>query len=810
MPESAGSVNIVLSVNKANFSAAMADAQRQLDAFAGKAKSAGHGTVSSMQAASASIRLLENPLGNNIRAIERLVSQSKLLSGVMKAAFPVVGAIAAVTAVAKLGEEVAKFIAKVNATPAALKAGFGSMHDAAQLSNDELRRTNDALANEIAKLEHKPQNNLAIALDDARINADKLGISLTEDAKKVKELLEQNKIGSLESMLMGKDSTVDVAGSVNSYLQQIADLGHKINDAVHKGDTAGADSLRQQLSAKQASYREYLDNEIKTRTGNVQIADGTTGAYSLVHGDQSSNLNILYGARDVEYDRQDEQSEQAQNVALNDRKVKDENAKALLDQQKQAAQKLKEAQKQAAEEQLRQFEDSNSAWKAEGERSLADDAKWWSDKLNTLTVGSANWIANSSKIYKKITEDAAQAQREYHAAIEKFTTEYESEGDKRDWLPKDTTDYVDQQGKAAAEWIKNLREGATAQTQTGDAIAEAALKMQVATGQMSKLDAAQVLATMHTQQYTAQMQALADARKSNEDNSSLTDLQRKAQLAGVDNQIAGLNGQRQLQVMEARQATNPASSSASAGFTDALNDFVNSTRDAAAQMKQITETTLATVNTQLVRAMSGQKTDWRGAGAGIFRNVAATGLQKAEGSALSALGFGGKPDGSQSKPLYVRLVQDASSAASSAGSWLSKLFGGGGGASSAAGAAAGGDGDGGSSLTGSLGSVFMTALPMLASGGPLSANTMAIVGEKGPELFMPSTSGTVIPNHQLTSFGGGGGDTHNYAIDARGATDPAQTTAQITRALRVAAPQIVSASTRSVQERSKRRPATSK
>ena len=42
----------------------------------------------------------------------------------------------------------------------------------------------------------------------------------------------------------------------------------------------------------------------------------------------------------------------------------------------------------------------------------------------------------------------------------------------------------------------------------------------------------------------------------------------------------------------------------------------------------------------------------------------------------------------------------------------------------------------------------------LASGGPAMTNTPYIVGEKGPELFMPGRSGTVIPNDAL---GGGGG-----------------------------------------------------
>lgn len=36
-----------------------------------------------------------------------------------------------------------------------------------------------------------------------------------------------------------------------------------------------------------------------------------------------------------------------------------------------------------------------------------------------------------------------------------------------------------------------------------------------------------------------------------------------------------------------------------------------------------------------------------------------------------------------------------------------------------------------------------------AHGGPLAAGELALVGEKGPELFVPSQSGTVMPNHAL-------------------------------------------------------------
>jgi lambda family phage tail tape measure protein len=55
------------------------------------------------------------------------------------------------------------------------------------------------------------------------------------------------------------------------------------------------------------------------------------------------------------------------------------------------------------------------------------------------------------------------------------------------------------------------------------------------------------------------------------------------------------------------------------------------------------------------------------------------------------------------------------------------------------------------------GGLFSTApsaggLKFLADGGPISGP--AIVGERGPELFVPKTSGTIIPNNKLSSMSG--------------------------------------------------------
>jgi hypothetical protein len=54
-----------------------------------------------------------------------------------------------------------------------------------------------------------------------------------------------------------------------------------------------------------------------------------------------------------------------------------------------------------------------------------------------------------------------------------------------------------------------------------------------------------------------------------------------------------------------------------------------------------------------------------------------------------------------------------------------------------------------------------------AEGGPVGAGGAYVVGEKGPELFVPSSSGSIVPNGAMGSSGGGsGGVTVNYNIAA--------------------------------------------
>jgi hypothetical protein len=66
------------------------------------------------------------------------------------------------------------------------------------------------------------------------------------------------------------------------------------------------------------------------------------------------------------------------------------------------------------------------------------------------------------------------------------------------------------------------------------------------------------------------------------------------------------------------------------------------------------------------------------------------------------------------------------------------------------------------------GAIKSAFLPGRAMGGPVASGSPYVVGEKGPELFVPHASGTIVPNNKMGggSGSGGGSVTVNYNIAA--------------------------------------------
>lgn len=65
-------------------------------------------------------------------------------------------------------------------------------------------------------------------------------------------------------------------------------------------------------------------------------------------------------------------------------------------------------------------------------------------------------------------------------------------------------------------------------------------------------------------------------------------------------------------------------------------------------------------------------------------------------------------------------------------------------------------------ITGSISGIFGGGK---AIGGPVSSGTSYLVGERGPEIFTPSTAGRIIPNHDMKAMGPGGGDSYTFVYN---------------------------------------------
>ena len=69
---------------------------------------------------------------------------------------------------------------------------------------------------------------------------------------------------------------------------------------------------------------------------------------------------------------------------------------------------------------------------------------------------------------------------------------------------------------------------------------------------------------------------------------------------------------------------------------------------------------------------------------------------------------------------------------------------------------------GGGVRAGGAAPIYDYSTPMRASGGTVDGPTL--VGENGPELFIPGRSGSVIPNNTMAGALGGGGVTYNGPV----------------------------------------------
>ncbi len=154
-----------------------------------------NGLVSANVSAAASLGILEGRTLSMNRAAANFATRVLGLGSILQRAFPIIGAVAMVDVLYQMGSSLTKAYEKAKNAGREIAKGFEEATTSVRRSNDQLALANDKLDATIAKLEHKPTTNGAVmALDEARVMADRLDESLDEVGKRLDSVLSKNAI----------------------------------------------------------------------------------------------------------------------------------------------------------------------------------------------------------------------------------------------------------------------------------------------------------------------------------------------------------------------------------------------------------------------------------------------------------------------------------------------------------------------------------------------------------------------------------------------------------------------------------------
>jgi hypothetical protein len=649
----AGSVTVRLNLSSAGYSAEMTKAEAQMKRLQASTMAMGHSTVSSMQASSAAIRVMEGNLANNVRAAERFVSLIPGMGAALQTAFPVVGAIALLGVLSEMVERVGNFTAKLKDIP---DNPFAGVINSSKLSNDALAITNDRLQLEIEKLEKKPQNRMALALDQMKDSADKLFDSLDKSNKAFDEAMGKGGIGTLKGTWRNETPTdaadADIKRARAGVEAVKADHKSTIDDALASGDPNNVKQAREALMVDLQNAYQAQDSALRAGLEKAQqAAKDFHGSYS-VGSDPRAVVQRYSSALQVSAQDQQTVGGQYGNSLLTGQRDADQGAN---DQTELAT--------AAAKKQFEAMEDALKQTRAQYGISIAGERSYWQQREAAFTAGSDAYRA----VVNKVADLEIQMQRQEAEALKAARSQQTSGS-------RDSSRVLEAASAAVSAMMK--REGEDV-LQTGErwrAYNEAVMKageimaanaasfdktriaIELASGQISKLDAAQQLAGVHAQQYASDLATLQKQRQQIGNDGDLTDVQRATALKQNSDSTTALQGQRQVQILEDQQDIS--GNTIPGAAKDALNQMVTSFTDLAANLKAVIPQTIEGLNADIVKAMTGQgkRADFgrtlQAGGQGLLKAA----LEKVEGTALKGLGLG-KADGSRQNPWYVVPLQ---------------------------------------------------------------------------------------------------------------------------------------------------------
>jgi hypothetical protein len=227
-------INVDLTLGNSQFNREMTNSNGRVIGFGQSMRTMSHSAVSDVQATSGALRVMEGGLANNLRAAERFTASVLGLGPILQKAFPLIGGIAFLDLMVKMGDEAKKFYQENRDAPEKMAGAWRTLATSGKMSNDELAVSIDKVNLEIARLEGKRQNTLKRLLDEAKVSADKLTQSLTSTFREFSKFLEENSVSAWRQFT-GEGSTYDVRMMAGGHIGT-AGIRTKLEDAAKPGN----------------------------------------------------------------------------------------------------------------------------------------------------------------------------------------------------------------------------------------------------------------------------------------------------------------------------------------------------------------------------------------------------------------------------------------------------------------------------------------------------------------------------------------------------------------------------------------------
>jgi hypothetical protein len=777
-----------------------------------------------MREAKGSMMLLGDEIGIRLpRHLQTFVAKLPGVASAMSAAFDTIAVIALIDIVVKAGEKIAEFVEKnkkaaeelAKAQEAVGQAGeraYRSLEDkalSAQIKIDEL--TNNHLAklhDELELIDHQSFDSLESAFDTI--------------AQKSDEAFSKIKADWLSTVL----SLGMVNNATPGFQASLGRLKDQVSGQVATGDYAGARKLVLDYQAQQASIHDAAQRVLALPFAQRNNLSGVSDADLLTlnqAGIVANDPGALQTAIQSSSTASNAAGQMGRIVGADWRVNSDEHQVKLLEDQKAQHGRATEVERKVANEFIKNLE---HALKIAG---ISDDQKpgWWLEHLGSAPNQLARQLLGDKAIDSYTPPKAEQ--------IDTSGIEQEIK-----WQIQQAKDDAEAWAKAV-KYARTVLEDQLADVKTKSGADLDAIKYDQATGNIGRHEAALQTAAVHQEQYRAFLDALIQAESKGVDVSrELAQLETQHNAQVVEDALATRDAFDQMfdHIREGAQDVEQKIASIMEHTLDGLNDqFVNAMfgdRTNFGKVFEQSERSLAKVSLQWIEGtLLGKGKDSKGKinELQLSATNGALNVHIAGSSVTSGSGSGGSSDASPSgRSIFssipgVSKIED-SFKNSSFGQWvhqnagkympgamdmagglmgmfqgpqhtkgegsgvanalsdanyrqnnLSRWLMGFGQIAKGAGSMmfAGAGGMQGLNDSDAAGSLFGGRL--FGPGGIFGGGVPIEVGEVGPEIWTPPTSGGhITPNRDIA------GGSPTYVIDAR-ATDPALTQANVARAI---------------------------